>query len=75
MVNTSRTVLNNSSGNRCPCHVSDVNENAFMDLIVNTVVAFGLREIEKLMLGKYSIILILMCAFVIHFLNRYLLCF
>ena len=43
------------SSNRCSCHISDITENAFMDSILNTVVAFGLREIEKIRLGKYPI--------------------
>lgn len=44
LVGISRTVLNNSS-DRCTCHFPDINENAFMDLIINTMVAFGWREI------------------------------
>lgn len=47
-------ILNNSSDNRCPCHVPDIKENAFMDLVINTIVAFGLREIKKNYVEKVS---------------------
>lgn len=58
LVGISRTVLNNSS-DRCTCHFPDINENAFMDLIINTMVAFGWREIFffLIMLRKYPMIL------------------